>query len=153
MGFVTNQVKRVVDALKAAGFKRSEFRVNVNRHMVKGWNGHRYAEYGDACIVVLADAETQFAHLPAVLEQSGIDVSIWRTGTGWSYPHYAQSSSSRKGQLIITDMSQTEITYTDCKVYQAGDPRIAGVLAQALASILERRSQIIAEYSLEVAHA
>ena len=82
------QSQRMIDALKKAGYKRSEFQVRTARQYCgRDWRGRPAYEYGDAQILVFASKERQFELLEAVAQQ-GIDIVICVLDGRNCYPSY-----------------------------------------------------------------
>lgn len=64
MGSILIQTKEAVDALKAVGLKRHEFRARCERLM----NGRTFCGYGDVKIVLLCSMEKQYALAPVLAQ-------------------------------------------------------------------------------------
>lgn len=82
---VTQQAKRAIAKMKAAGWQRSEFSVRTDTHRYRR-NGREIREYGRALIHVKADKETLYMRIAGML-QAGLDiiVLVFESGTP-SYP-------------------------------------------------------------------
>ena len=80
MAHQTEQVKNCIAALRAAGFDRSEFKVNVQR-LWRNVDGKRFYEYGDAEILLLARQDKAESLVPAMLA-AGLNVTILKYGDG-----------------------------------------------------------------------
>lgn len=92
------QTKTAVRALKQAGFERSEFSCQVERHafMVKEidrfegdtivFRKRQYTEYGDVIIYVKAGLERQLSLIDNMLD-AGLDVTLYQHSDGsYGYP-------------------------------------------------------------------
>ena len=80
------QTRDAINSLKAAGFKRNEFRVRTERrrfiHLAQ-----EVVEYGDAIITIWANRERQLSLVDAMIE-NGLDVILYRKPDGTlSYPY------------------------------------------------------------------
>jgi hypothetical protein len=71
---MTNQAKRAIAKMKAAGWKRSEFKVRTDTRVYQK-NGRRIREYGDALIMLRASKSEQYRKIGAMLAE-GLDVMV-----------------------------------------------------------------------------
>jgi hypothetical protein len=69
----TIQVKNAIDALKRAGFARSEFAVRVER-IYRNVDGEKFYEYGDALVSLRADVDKEVVRIPQLLEYFGVQL-------------------------------------------------------------------------------
>lgn len=123
----TAQAQTAIDALRAAGFKRSEFKVKTERIWRKDSEGRRFYEYGDATITILAKKDRQIELVPAMLK-SGLTICqpYYNDKTGerqiaWPIVT-SRYTKSGVGQYIIWDSTED----TPQKRYQyigRDDPR------------------------------
>ena len=109
MGRPTEQAKRAIEALKAAGYARKEFTVNTDIKRVKGHDGKYYSEYGNAIITVWANLERQYDLIGNVLEQ-GLSATVYILQDGTlGHPHYHEDL--HPWQLTLVDLRLDDITF------------------------------------------
>lgn len=98
-GRPTEQAKRAIDGLKAAGLRRREFRVRTERHKVG-----RYVEYGDARIGVYCFGERAAEVTPALLAQGFGVTQIRREGQVRFL--LVSTDYRRRGQLSVEEIPE-----------------------------------------------
>lgn len=102
MGRQTEQVKRAVAQLRAAGLRRSEFTCRVHRH--RWWDeelGRRVTEYGDAQVWLHVPKDKAWELVPAMLTEGlGATLNYY----GHQYPSVIVSAKLKgSGRLEVWD--------------------------------------------------
>lgn len=92
-GTICEQSKRAIDKMKAAGFKRSEFRVRTETKSYKMNDGRRAYEYGDALISCHASRDRQMEMIDAMVE-AGLNVEV---------SHYMASPDRKEINIVLID--------------------------------------------------
>lgn len=85
----TRQAQNAIDKLKAAGFKRREFRVRTDRRYIGRHpdTGRQMFEYGDVSISLRAPKIRQFQLVRQMAEQ-GLHINLYQFEDGHlAYPH------------------------------------------------------------------
>lgn len=93
MGRPTAQAQSAIDALKQAGFNRSDFSVRTKRIWHTDSEGRQFYEYGDAQIYIYAARDRQLELLPNML---------W-AGLNCTLPYYLASDGQKKAGPPIVD--------------------------------------------------
>ena len=109
MGRPTAQAQNTIDKLKAAGFKRREFRVTTTRKYIGRHpnTGIRSYEYGDVTIDLRADKERQLELAQAMADQ-GLHVLMYRNKNGqMGYPTILNAYWATPG-LYLMDFGKTD---------------------------------------------
>lgn len=103
---ITNQAKRAIGCMRAAGYRRGEFRVQTERKVTRR-DYRRCVEYGDAKIFVDgATRERQMKLVDAVLD-AGVNVTVTIMPDGrWGYPTYELAPAGYLGRLGVIDLRQ-----------------------------------------------